>query len=203
MSSVKPKILNERVEKCPYCGKEALHVIEALHEIPHFGPILLVTLKCSNCGYKHTSVSHVEQHAPLRIKIYVNSLEDLNIKIIRSPTATIRIPELGITIEPGPISQGEITTIEGYLLRVHEILKSLFNNKSHKDVIDKIEDTINGKVSFTFIIEDPFGNSAVIVQNRKKIKKETIPAEELKYIKYGDTVLEMKRGGTYGSKKKV
>ncbi len=202
MSDLRPVILEERTDNCPYCGKKALLIVEAIHHVPHFGRLMMTTLKCRNCGYKHTSVMHIEQRTPIRFIVRVEQPEDLNIKIVRSPTATVRIPELGIIIEPGPLAQGEITTIEGYLRRVQDLLDSLFEPEEVANVKRTIERAIEGKLSFTFILEDPFGNSGVLHEATDKVKMEEIPEHELKNIKYGEAVLEM-RGVRSGKTKKA
>jgi len=193
MSNNEPKILESVIEVCPYCGKHSLRVTEALHNVPNFGPLLIIVLKCSNCGYKHTSISHVEQHNPVRIKFRVEGIHDLNAKVIRSPTATVRIPELGIVIEPGPSSQGEITTIEGYLLRILDIVESLFEKPKRENIAKNIKRALSGEIPFTFILEDPFGNSALMVEEGSSLIKESLDIEDLKRLKYGDAILEMRR----------
>lgn len=193
MNEIRPIILEQYIDKCPYCGKKTFITMEAIHHVPHFGRLMLITLKCTHCGYKHNSVSHIDQNPPIRLRVVVKDPSDLNIKIIRSPTATIRIPELGIVIEPGPLAQGEITTIEGYLHRVLDLLEALFEPKEVEKVKDLLKKAMNGKLLFTLIVEDPFGNSKVLCEDETKVKIEEISAKELKNIKYGEAVLEMRR----------
>ncbi|RLF25909.1 MAG: hypothetical protein DRM97_00285 [Thermoprotei archaeon] len=191
-----PKIIGERIEKCPYCHAKTLRITEVVHTIPYFGEVLIVTTKCECCGYKHTSVSSLGFKRPTRYVVEVEKEEDLNIRVIRSGTATIRIPELGILIEPGPIAQGEITNIEGVLTSVKELVEGLLQTaeseeerESCRRFLAQIERALKGELRFTFIIEDPLGSSALIAEDSGKVKTEPISSEELRRIKYGELAL--------------
>lgn len=76
------------------------------------------------------------------------------------------LPELGIDIKPGPASQGYITTIEGVLHRVKEVLESVctyeeVNKEACEKRLEEVEEAIDGKKSFRLIMLDPEGVSAV------------------------------------------
>ena len=81
----------------------------------------------------------------------VNGVEDMNILVAKSSTGTVKIPEIGLEVKPGPASQGYITTVEGILMRVNEVLGKKTT---------KVNDLLEGK-QFTLIIYDPIGNSAI------------------------------------------
>lgn len=110
----------------------------------------LFAVSCK-CGYKGADVFPERSHGPRKIVFRVNTDEDLNTLVARSSTSTVRIPEIGAEIRPGPASTGFITTIEGILFR----LKKVFGEKNKK---------VNGLLlhkKFTLEIFDPDGNSAV------------------------------------------
>ena len=45
-------------------------------------------------------------------------MDDLRVVVYRSPQARVVIPEIGAEIEPGEISDGEVTTVEGVVTRI-------------------------------------------------------------------------------------
>ncbi|RLF16843.1 MAG: hypothetical protein DRJ66_02390 [Thermoprotei archaeon] len=190
----RPKVLNDYTDVCPSCLNKSLRIVEALHEIPYVGRILIISTKCDRCGYKHVDVFNIEQGKPIRISYKVKDVRDLSARIIRSMTATIKIPELGLMIEPGPLSQGEITTIEGYIIRFLDLLDLLCEDKVLREEIrKKLELALEGKFTFTFIIEDPLGNSSMVVPRAKDLKIEPLKPDEVRKLKYGELILELRR----------
>lgn len=152
-------------ELCPVCGAESeLQLLP--YEVPYFGEILIFTAVCSSCGYHATDVLVLsEEGRRKRCELEVSSAEDLNTLVVRSAAGSIEIPELGARIEP---KRGEafITTVEGILERVEEVLKLLGNDETGKEQADKVLKRIAaikaGEAHMTLIIDDPTGNSAII-----------------------------------------
>jgi len=60
------------------------------------------------------------QRSPVHYEMKVKSVEDLDARVVRSTSGTIRIPELGIDIEPGAASESFVSNIEGVIERVEE-----------------------------------------------------------------------------------
>jgi len=178
---------------CPCCGRE-LKVITQLYKVPYFDDVLLMSFTCE-CGFKHAETLVTKIGEPTRFKIRIKG-DNLNARVIKSSSGTIRIPELGINIEPGPTSQAFITNVEGILHRVKDVVKSI--SVLHKDdanvkrkcdeIIKKIDETIEGKDELTLIIDDPFGNSLIISNDAVK---EKIRDDELKNLKTGLVVFEL------------
>lgn len=96
--------------------------------------------------------------------------------VIKSSTARIEIPELGVTIEPGPSAQAYISTVEGILYRVLDVLEAFSTEKreNYEAKRGEIMNAINGKIRFTFILEDPYGNSLIIPKSKEDL--------EIKYL---------------------
>jgi zinc finger protein len=159
-------------EKCPICGAESeLHFLP--YEIPYFGDAMMFTTVCPSCGYRSTDVMILSKgEKRRRYEMVISSTPDLNVRVIRSLFGTIEIPELGVSVEPG---RGEsfISTVEGVLKRVEEVVKMLSRNvKGEKKkrayaVLKRIEEIKLGKASMTLIIDDPAGNSAIISEKAK------------------------------------
>ncbi|MHC1637463.1 MAG: ZPR1 zinc finger domain-containing protein [Candidatus Nezhaarchaeales archaeon] len=187
LQEVQPSEIKQRKAYCPMCGKESLLVAELCYELPNFGNVYLFSANCQNCGYKHTDVMEITPHQdPSRFTIKVEKPEDLNHIVVRSSYASIKMPELGITITPGPYAQGVVTTIEGFLHRAREIVEFLFSSELNErqkrrclQILKKVNAAIEGKETFTFIIEDPSGLSIIVPKEglATKIIKEPLEIE--------------------------
>ena len=161
---------------CPMCGRRELVVEDYLYEMPLVGKVLISVGKCKNCNYKHNDIKAAESHGPQKISLEVSKPEDLGILVIRSSSATIKIPDLGVEITPGPAAQGFITTIEGVLDRILEVLDVMkkdpeVKKEEVKERERKILEAKKGKRKITLIIEDPNGVSRIISD---KAQRETL-----------------------------
>ncbi|MCD6493841.1 MAG: ZPR1 zinc finger domain-containing protein [Archaeoglobaceae archaeon] len=178
---------------CPNCGRE-LKIITTTYDVPFFNKVLLTSITCE-CGFKHADSIVCEIKDPIRFKIKINS-GNLFTKVIRSSSGTIRLPEIGVDIEPGPASQAFITNLEGILDRVAGIVETAkkwnaddVNKVNRCDwILRKIRDTIEGKDELTLILEDPFGNSLVLSD---EAFKEVMSKEEASMLKTGMTIFEL------------
>ncbi|MBR9681618.1 MAG: ZPR1 zinc finger domain-containing protein [Candidatus Altiarchaeota archaeon] len=137
---------------CPVCEG---HLKVAVKEQQDFigGNMTLISMSCSSCSYKSFDVVPTESRPPIKLVLHVKEKKDLNILIARSSSATIQIPEIGASIEPGTASPGFITTVEGILMKFKKYVKS-------PDAIKLVNHLLAGE-PFTLIVEDPRGNSAV------------------------------------------
>ena len=165
------KILEYEIE-CPTC-RTRMMVEEYLYEMPLVGKVLIASGTCNYCGYRFSDVRLAEPREPRKIVYNVEKPGDENALVIRASTASIKIPELGVEITPGPASRGYITTIEGIILDVIEKTKFLCSSpdapkKTCDEKIKELEDARNVAKPFTIIIIDPEGVSAII-SDRVKI----------------------------------
>ncbi len=163
---------------CPACSKPGAKIIFNVHEIPYFGEVMESVLICENCNYKHVDIEILEEREPARYTLKVETEEDLNARVLRSSSGTIRIPELGVEVFPGRESMGFITNVEGVLERVKEAIgmaerwaEEEEKKLRARELLEKIDRITSGKESMTLIVEDPTGNSAII---SKKVKKEKL-----------------------------
>lgn len=187
LHEIRPSETRQHKVYCPMCFKESLLITELCYELPSFGNIYLFSANCQNCGYKHTDVMEITPHQePSRFTIKIEKPEDLNHIVVRSSYASIKMPELGIAITPGPYAQGIITTIEGFLHRAKEIVEFLFSSELNEEqrrrchqILEKVNAAIKGKEPFTFIIEDPSGLSVIVPKegSTTKIIKEPLEIE--------------------------
>ncbi len=178
---------------CPSCGRE-LKTLITTYDVPFFGQVLLTSISCE-CGFKHADSVVVGEKEPVRYTIKINR-KNLFTKVIRSTSGTIRIPEIGVTIEPGPASQAFITNLEGVLDRVEWIVRSAMRWNSDDEekvrrcewIIGKIRDTIDGDEELTLILEDPLGNSLIVSD---EAFKEIMSREEAQKLKTGMTIIDL------------
>jgi zinc finger protein len=160
---------------CPACGNE-IRIIHHHLEIPHFPDLLLVAIACEACGYRHTDTIILGEGAPVRWTVRVEEPGDLAIRVARSTTGTIEIPELGLRVEPGTACEGFVTNIEGVLYRFEQALETILANPENEDeraAALKVAETIAAarEVAFPFmvILDDPAGNSALVSEKAEKM----------------------------------
>ncbi|MBD3209303.1 hypothetical protein GF367_02705, partial [Candidatus Woesearchaeota archaeon] len=96
-------------EPCPFCHHKTLTLRQAEREVPYFGNVVLFSMDCDHCKY-HKSDLELEQSAgrPIKHAFSLASEEDLRVRVVKSSTATIRVPRIG-SIEPGETANGYIT----------------------------------------------------------------------------------------------
>jgi zinc finger protein len=125
------------------------------------------------------------------LRARVNSLEDLDIKVIKSGTATIAIPEFNATITPGPYSEGYITNVEGVLEKIEDALTFMLSSadgerlRKGERMLKKIRNARERKPRFTLTIKDPLGNCGLVAADQSKIAKRKLTKKELPRIKFG------------------
>ena len=194
MSEEETTEINEMVIKCPACNVEgiATSIMKEI-EIPHFGKVLETTIQCSKCGFKHSDIISLEQNDPARYTLNI-SKETLSVRVVRSQSATVTIPEIGVKVEPGPKSEGYVTNVEGILTRFESAVKKalqLFDDEQSqinaKNTLNEIQELIKGNSEATLIIDDPFGQSNIVSDD---VDISEIPSEELKDLKTGFSHIE-------------
>ena len=186
--------LTEMIIKCPACGIEgvAKSIMKEI-EIPHFGNVLETSIQCPSCGFKHNDIIALEQNDPAKYVLEINR-NNLSIRVVRSQSATVSIPEIGVKVEPGPKSEGYVTNVEGMLTRFEDAVKKALNlfddvesQTNAKKTLDEIHELKKGSGTATLIILDPFGQSNIVSEKAEILE---IPEEELKNLKTGFTHIE-------------
>ena len=194
MSEEETTEINEMTIKCPACATEgtATSIMKEI-EIPHFGKVLETTIQCKKCGFKHSDVIALEQNDPAKYTLKI-SKETLSVRVVRSQSATVTIPELGMKVEPGPKSEGYVTNVEGVLVRFEDAVKKALNlfddvesQENAKKTLKHIQELKKGNGTATLIILDPFGQSNIVSEH---VKIEEIPEEELRELKTGFAHIE-------------
>ena len=186
--------ITEMVIKCPACSIEgvAKSIMKEI-EIPHFGKVMETTIQCPSCGFKHSDIIALEQNDPAKYVLEINK-NTLSTRVVRSQSATVIIPEIGVKVEPGPKSEGYGTNVEGVLIRFESAVKKALNlfddeksQKNAQDTFDSIQELKNGNTTATLIILDPFGQSNIVSD---KVEILEIPEDELHDLKTGFSIIE-------------
>lgn len=191
MNSKSSHILTVTKSVCPLCSKEFV-TNWVQDNIPFFGEVMHITSMCE-CGFRYTDTLIMAQREPVHYEMVVRTRDDIDARVVRSTSGTIRIPELGVDIEPGPSSDSFISNIEGVLDRVADILEMVIRwdeddkTQRAKELLLTIEKIKAGEFGVTVIIEDPLGNSAIISE---KATHRELTQEEANCLKTGMIVFE-------------
>ncbi|MEA3190592.1 MAG: zinc finger protein [Thermoplasmata archaeon] len=180
---------------CPACNGQGLEYTAEQVDLPYMGNSLETLLRCEACGYRHADFVLTEHREPTRYIYDVRRAEDMSVRVVRSGSGTIRIPELGISIEPGVASEAFVSNIEGILVRVERVLDQLGRDAEEESMRTRVmdlQDTLGAlRVGtgppVTVILEDPFGNSAILGEGARH---ERIPPEEADQLKVGMLVYD-------------
>jgi zinc finger protein len=154
---------------CPYCNTEIEYIYQT-ENIPYFSDILIISALCDSCGYKYVDTQLLKENKPVRFELQVDKAEDLSIRVVRSMSASLEIPELGVRIDPGPACQGFVSNVEGVLDRIEEIVKGALvwgedlERDNARALLKKIDCVKDGSLAITLILEDRCGNSAIITE---------------------------------------
>lgn len=164
-------------QKCPFCGKNTLTLIEDEKDIPYFDRVYLFSMKCDSCKYLKSDVESVENKEGSKWVIEVDSAKDMEIRVVKSSNAIVKIPQMRLNVRPGPASIGYISNIEGVLNRFKDVLDGQLegaedkaDRKKIKNLLKKLWKVKLGEVKLKIVIEDVSGNSAILSEKAKMEK---------------------------------
>ncbi|CAA7396647.1 unnamed protein product [Spirodela intermedia] len=157
---------------CMRCGENGTTRFLATR-IPHFREVILMAFECPHCNERNNEVQFAGAIQPrgclYSLKVPSGDVQILNRQVVKSDSASIKIPELEFEIPP-EAQRGTLSTVEGVLLRASEELEAL--QEERKKVAPDTAEAINaflkklrsfaaGDASFTFVLNDPAGNSFI------------------------------------------
>ncbi|XP_047547666.1 zinc finger protein ZPR1 [Lutra lutra] len=142
-----------------------------LTKIPFFREIIVSSFSCEHCGWNNTEIQSAGriQDQGVRYTLTVRAQEDMNREVVKTDSATTRIPELDFEI-PAFSQKGALTTVEGLISRAISGLeqdqparraKEEAVAKRIDEFIVKLKELKQVASPFTLIIDDPSGNSFV------------------------------------------
>ncbi len=180
---------------CPVCGHSPLVLRSLELDLPYFGGALQTTLVCSACGYRHGDLLLTRHRPPERLMLRVVRPEHLSARVARSSSATVRIPELGASMEPGPRAEAFVSNVEGILRKFLDVVRgqeavagSDSESASLGGVHARIDAMIEGREPFTFILEDPTGNSDILQED---VVRTRLSPQEAAQLRTSETVLDL------------
>jgi len=100
---------------CMSCGESGVtHLM--LHKIPYFRELIIASFACDECGERNNEVTFGGEIQLLGCiyQLDVTTSADLDRQLIKSDSASLRIPHLDFEIPP-LTQKGEISTLEGFL----------------------------------------------------------------------------------------
>ena len=164
-------------------------------DLPYFGGALQTTLLCPACGYRHADLLLTTRRGPARFTLRVTRPGQLSARVARSSSGTVRIPELGASMEPGPRAEAFVSNVEGVLRRFLDVVQgqeataeTSADRTRIAAVRARIEGLIDGREPFTFVLEDPSGNSAIL--DPDAVREELTPDEAAR-LKSPEAVIDL------------
>nr|XP_016938791.1 zinc finger protein ZPR1 [Drosophila suzukii] len=140
-------------------------------KIPFFREVVLMSFKCDHCGHINNEMQSASeiQKSGIRIELQVQSVADLNRRVVRSDNSSMSIPEVELEI-PVQSQKGEVTTVEGIIERTIAGLSQDQEKRriDHPEAAASIDDYIERlrrlkemTTPFRLLLEDISGNSFV------------------------------------------
>lgn len=175
--------------RCPGCGAPRLTLRSMTEQLPYLGDTLLTTVECARCDFKHSAQMVLAQRPPARHTLRLRAPADLGLRVVRSPSGTYRIPELGFVAEPAEASEAFVSNVEGVLERVRDVLvraRTMFPEPERRakaeELLAKLQRIVEGREGATLILEDPFGTSAILGD---KARVEALSEDEAALLRTG------------------
>jgi|TARA_B100001105_G_scaffold255008_1_gene252556 zinc finger protein len=155
-----------------------------------------MTMMCDKCGWRHTDFIPAEGKKPGAWEMNVDSIEKMNVRIVRSSSCTVIIEELGLEVEPGGSSTGYISNIEGVLNRFEDAVSLIYrqsltdstereNQEKCSQLLSEINLVKNGELPVKLQLLDPMGHSQIL--DALAISRE-LSTNELDTLQVGPTV---------------
>lgn len=148
---------------CMNCHEQATTRM-LLTKIPYFREVMISRSECEHCGYCDNAIQFAGEYPSKGVEftLHASSAEDLNRRVIKSCHGTIKIPEIDLEI-PGQTQADSINTVEGILARCYDGIKQSNPNPTPEieEFLDNLDQCRKGLVQFTFILNDPSGNSFI------------------------------------------
>lgn len=165
-------------QQCPICSANKAVFSEYEIEDPYSGPIAIFSIKCNACGFKNSDLEFIDPKPSAEYSIDIESVEDLNIRVIKSGDSEIKIPTFRISVDSTMASEGFISNIEGVITRFKKQIEFLKESsdlekekrKKLKNILKGIDDVLAGEKKMTLKLIDKSGSSAII-SDKVKVKK--------------------------------
>jgi len=144
-----------------------------LTKIPHFRELMVCSFECPHCGHRNNEITFAgmfgEKGSIHTLKVAENDRASRDRQVVKSETASVKVPELDFEIPAGTQS-GTITTVEGILTEAATAMRSQQELRKIEDpegaaaletFLEKLDAAASGGTAFTLIVDDPAGNAGV------------------------------------------
>lgn len=172
LSNANAEELQEIESLCMRCGENGITRL-LLTRIPHFREVVLMAFECPHCNERNNEVQFAGQLQPrgcsYTLKVPAGDVKVLSRQVVKSDSATIKVPELEFEVPP-EAQRGTLSTVEGVLLRAAEEIEMLQEERKKVDpskaealdcFLAKLKHYAAGQMPFTFVLTDPAGNSFI------------------------------------------
>lgn len=193
-----PPVEVELDSPCVACGRKGVVNIVSNIDLPFLGEAMQTTYICRSCGFKHSDLITLENRGALRYEALIEKQDDLNLRVVRSNSGTIRIPELGVEIEPGIASESFISNTEGVLERIEDVVRILMADaeldvhQKCQALLEKLGKMKNADMPFHLVVEDPYGNSAILGDG---VRRTAMSEGDAARLKKGEITFDFKPVG--------
>lgn len=184
---------------CPVCAHFPLVLRSLDLDLPYFGEALQTTLLCPSCGYRHADLLLTRSCEPVRYTLHAVRPEHWSARVARSASGTIRVPELGATMEPGPRAEAFVSNAEGVLRKFLDVVQGqeataedAAERARYAAVREHLQRILDEQEPFTLILEDPTGNSAILHEDAVR---EPLSEEEASQLKSPEFSLDLSAAG--------
>ena len=160
---------------CIICGfDKGLNMLAHTEEIAYFGEHTQVTLTCPGCGWRQTDFIPAEAREGSCQTYRIDSVRDLQVRIIRGSACTVRLVELDLEVRPGSHSTGYVSNIEGVLNRFQDVIDMVERQatvEGNEEAISELSELTEamleiregGRVA-TLEFLDPHGHSMIMTE---------------------------------------
>ncbi|RWS11630.1 zinc finger protein ZPR1-like protein [Dinothrombium tinctorium] len=169
---------------CLRCNQNGITKV-LLTKIPFFKEVAVMSFHCDHCDWSNNELQPVSTIQPKGVIYVVNCSNemDLNRKVVKTEWAEISIPEVEFEVKK---QSGLVTTVEGVIDRAIEGLSQTMCNipdeqsetkAKFSEFIAKMLRLKNFERKFTFILDDPTGNSFI----ENPLAPEADPSMQVRY----------------------
>lgn len=156
-------------------------------DLPYFGDCLETVLSCETCHFRHADFMILSQKEPTRHAFKVENTDDLDVRVVRANSCTIRVPEVGFLAEPTAQSEAFVSNVQGIIERIRRVLltaRTIYADepesvKVAEERLAQLARIEAGESPMTVILDDPFGNSAVLDDRSETRRLTDAEVEEL------------------------
>ena len=173
---------------CPSCKMGKIKMTKTIYDVSDGDKMLLIKFECDKCQFSNNDIIPLTtNNTPGKMTLKVSNEKDLKSKIYRSPIGRLEIPELELSVEPGPSADFYYTNIEGVLFRFENAVsiyrKNLENDDAEIDELDKIlinlRKALKGEFEFTLILTDSEGGSYILPEDKSKYSFQKFESDEV------------------------